>query len=155
MYNPLEDERVQLGVIAVASISIVAFLMSIASERPPEISMPAQPLVTETSPGSQTISDGAAPVVEAPRPGEAPIASVGAVEENVAPLRAALRIETPAGEEAIVKTPVNVPEAQQKKIHSARRPTVRFRKSSPRHFSSAMNRPIWQGPLPNKKGEAP
>ncbi len=155
MYNPLEDERVQLGVIAVASISIVAFLMLIASDRPAEISSPGRSLVTETSPGAQTKSGDAAPVVEASRPIETPIASVGAAEESIAPLRAALRIETPAGDDATVKTPLKVPEAQQKKHHPGRRVTIRLRKSTPWHVNSATNRPSWTGPLPNKKDDAP
>lgn len=155
MYNPLEDERVQLGVIALASISIVAFLTSIASERTAQISPPLRPVVTEPIAGSDATSSGAVPVAEAPRPSETPVTTVGAEEESVAPLRAALQFDTPAVEEAPVRTIVQLPKARPKGLISGRRVTVRLRKSAPQHFNSAINKPNWQGPLPNKKSDAP
>lgn len=155
MYNPLEDERVQLGVIALASISIVAFLTSIAWERTAEISPPLRPVVTEPTAGSEATNSGAAAVAETPRPSATPVTTVGAEEESVAPLRAALQVDTPTAEEASVRTFVQLPKARPKGLISGRRATVRLRKSAPEHFSSAMNKPNWQGPLPNKKSDAP
>lgn len=158
MFNPLEDEKFQLGVIALASISIVAFLTSIVSEIPPEISPPVRRIVAEDAGGNEPANSGGETVVESPRATEAPaapVAPVVAAEDDAAPFPAALRLDMSAGGEGIAKATANPHDAGSKITPSLHRVKKSVREKAPSHVKPVMKRPIWDGPLPNKKSDAP
>lgn len=155
MFNPLEDEKFQLGVIALASISIVGFLTSIVSETPPEISPPVGRIVAEDASGSEPANSGGEPVAESPRVSEAPAAPVVATEDNAAPFPAALRTDMSSGVEPNAKAIANPHEINPKFAPSLRQVKKSLREKSPPRVKAMVKRPIWRGPLPNKKSDAP
>ena len=155
MFNPLEDEKFQLGVVALASISIVAFLTSIVSEIPPEISPPVRRIVAADAGGNEPTNSGGEPVAEPPRVTEAPAAPVVAAEDDAAPFPAALRLDMSAGGEGISKATANPHEASSKITPLHQRVKRSPREKAPSHVRPVMKRPIWDGPLPNKKSDAP
>jgi hypothetical protein len=122
---------------------------------PPEISPPVGRIVAEDAGGSEPTNSGDEPVAESPRVTEAPGAPVVAAEDDAAPFPAALRLDMSAGGEGISKATAIPHEASPKVARSLRRVKKSLREKAPSRVKPVMRRPIWDGPLPNKKSDAP
>lgn len=153
MFNPLEDERVQLGVIGLASVGIVAFLTSLASERLPEKApalAPAPADIVDVGPAAvPQVELSTVPSVIAD---STPVEAAPAVVE-AAGIRASFPVDaaTPAREMDAVAA--DVPKPRPVVQHPARLLEKSPSKRKPARRITALRPQSWSGPLPNKKSD--
>lgn len=152
MFNPLEDERVQLGVIGLASVGIVAFLTSLASERPPEKApalAPAPADIVDVGPAAPQVELSTVPSVIAD---STPVEAAPVVVE-AAGIRASFPVDaaTPAREMGAVAADVQKPRPVVQ--HPARLLEKGPSKRKPVRRITALRPQSWSGPLPNKKSD--
>jgi hypothetical protein len=166
MFSPLEDEKFQIGVIFVASISIVAFLLQLASQNVPE----AVPIARTAAP---ELSEKAEPVAGIPdrgteeaRPRDLPPQSDEAIDDAALSMRASLPLPSLRGAEGdeAIQGPywgsgqLRIARNDAHKARYLRRGVGRSeevvqKKGRARRSKRGFLQEPWQGPLPNKKGD--
>jgi hypothetical protein len=161
MFNPLEDERVQLGVIGLASVAIVSFLTSLAWEAPPEKGPAlARAPVDVVDVGAAVVARDEVPSVpsvtaEAP-PAEAPREVVEAAGIRTSfPLESATpsRVESATPSREVGEVSAEVPKPRPVVHSPARIEEKGPQKRKPVRHMTALRPQSWLGPLPNKKGD--
>jgi hypothetical protein len=153
MFNPLEDERVQLGVIGLASVGIVAFLTSLASERPPE----KAPALAPTPADVVDVGPAAVPRVELSTvpsviADATPVEAAPAVVE-AAGIRTSFPVDAATPARAVGAVAADVQKPRPVAQHPARLLEKSPSKRKPMRHITALRPQSWSGPLPNKKSD--